>query len=94
VITSRSLHKTPKEIIYFPGCFAKYNKPQVGLALVKILAKLNYKVTIPDFQCCGQPSISNARLNDTRKFAQHNLQVLKQYLKPGMQLLFSCPAVY
>ncbi|HHV64626.1 MAG TPA: anaerobic glycerol-3-phosphate dehydrogenase subunit C [Peptococcaceae bacterium] len=84
--------QTPKEVLYFPGCFTQYNKPEVGMALVKILAKLNYKVIIPEFKCCGQPSISNARLKDTRRFAEANLRILKQYLKPGMALLFSCPS--
>jgi glycerol-3-phosphate dehydrogenase subunit C len=81
-----------REVLYFPGCFARYNRPEIGLALVKILTKLNYRVTVPDFQCCGQPAISNARLQDTRKFAEHNLRILAQQLQTGSRIVFSCPS--
>lgn len=84
--------ETPKEVLYFPGCFTKYNKPEVGMALVKILTKLNYKVTVPEFKCCGQPAISNANLKYTRKFAKANLRLLKQHHKNGIPFLFSCPS--
>lgn len=82
----------PTEVLYFPGCFVQYNKPAIGLSLVKILTRLNYKVIVPEFKCCGQPSISNARLSNTRKFAEQNLAILRQYLKEGMLLLFTCPS--
>jgi len=81
-----------KELIYFPGCFAQYNKPEIGMSLVKILAKLDYRVIIPDFKCCGQPSISNSRFRETRKFAEHNLNILKQEHNKDMPILFSCPS--
>lgn len=81
-----------KEVLYFPGCFTQYNKPETGMSLVKILSKLHYKVIVPDFKCCGQPSISNAHFKDTRKFAEENLRILKQHLKKGMPMLFTCPS--
>lgn len=84
--------QTPKKVLYFPGCFTQYNKPETGISLVRILAKLNYKVIVPDFKCCGQPSISNAYLKDTRKFADHNLIMIKEHLKKGMPMLFTCPS--
>ena len=84
--------ETPKEVIYFPGCFTQYNQPKIGMSLVKILSKLNYKVIVPDFKCCGQPAISNARLDKTKKFAEHNLDILRQELIDGRPLIFSCPS--
>jgi glycerol-3-phosphate dehydrogenase subunit C len=80
-----------REVVYFPGCFARYNKPEIGQALVNILTRLNYKVIVPDFACCGQASISNAHLRNTAKFARHNLRLLRETLgtKP---LLFTCPS--
>lgn len=80
------------EVIYFPGCFAQYNKPEIGMSLLEILTKLNYRVIVPDFQCCGQPSISNSRLNDTRRLAEYNLDLLKQMHRKDMPILFSCPS--
>jgi glycerol-3-phosphate dehydrogenase subunit C len=80
-----------REVVYFPGCFARYNKPEIGQALVSILTRLNYKVIVPDFACCGQASIANAHLQNTAKFAHHNLHLLRETLgsKP---LLFTCPS--
>lgn len=84
--------QTPQEVLYFPGCYVQYNKPAIGISLIKILAKLNYKATVPDFKCCGQPAISNAHLKDTRKFAEANLRILRQHYKKGMPILFTCPS--
>lgn len=84
--------QAPKEVLYFPGCFVQDNKPAIGMSLVRILTKLNYKVIVPEFRCCGQASISNARLKNTREFAEDNLAILGQHLKEGMPILFSCPS--
>ena len=80
------------KVIYFPGCFTEYNKPQVGEALVKILNHLNYEVIVPEFKCCGQPAIGNGRLDDAKQFAHFNLSQLKKYAKDGTPVLFSCPS--
>ncbi|MFA6808194.1 MAG: anaerobic glycerol-3-phosphate dehydrogenase subunit C [Eubacteriales bacterium] len=87
-----SLNKKVKEVLFFPGCFTKYNKPEIGMSLVKILNKLNYKVIAPEFKCCGQPAISSSRLDNTEKFAKYNLNILRQYLKKDTPMLFVCPS--
>jgi glycerol-3-phosphate dehydrogenase subunit C len=84
--------KKPKEVIYFPGCFTEYNKPQIGLSLIEVLNKLGYKVLIPNFKCCGQPAISNTCLEQAGKYAKHNFSQVQPYLEKGVPLLFTCPS--
>ncbi|GAV21895.1 anaerobic glycerol-3-phosphate dehydrogenase subunit C [Carboxydothermus pertinax] len=84
--------KAAKKVVYFPGCFAEYNKPETGKALVKILNALDYEVVVPEFKCCGQPAIGNGRLEEAKQFAFHNINELKKYVKDGMPVLFSCPS--
>ncbi|MDR0434750.1 MAG: anaerobic glycerol-3-phosphate dehydrogenase subunit C [Gracilibacteraceae bacterium] len=81
-----------REVVYMPGCFVQYNKPEIGLALIGILERLGYRVITPDFHCCGQASISNARLRNTRRFAGHNLRLLRETLTGGRALIFTCPS--
>ncbi|MEA4903043.1 anaerobic glycerol-3-phosphate dehydrogenase subunit C [Desulfitobacterium sp.] len=84
--------KKIEEIVYFPGCFTEYNRPEVGISLVKIFNKLNYRVIVPEFMCCGQPAISNARLQDINKYSKHNVSIIKKYIKEGVPILFTCPS--
>ncbi|GAV25369.1 sn-glycerol-3-phosphate dehydrogenase subunit C [Carboxydothermus islandicus] len=88
----QKVNKPKNKVVYFPGCFTEYNKPEVGEALVKILNRLNYEVIVPEFKCCGQPAIGNGRLDTAQEFAHFNLSQLKKYVKDGTPVLFSCPS--
>ncbi|MDR2400135.1 MAG: 4Fe-4S dicluster domain-containing protein, partial [Deferribacteraceae bacterium] len=39
--------KTDEKVIFYPGCYANMYDPEAGLALVKILNRLNVEVIVP-----------------------------------------------
>jgi len=45
--------KSEKKVAYFVGCFADYNSPSTGKALVKVLEMNGIEVVIPEQDCCG-----------------------------------------
>lgn len=88
----QKVEEKAKKVVYFPGCFTEYNKPEVGAALVRILNHFNYEVIVPEFKCCGQPAIGNGALDSAKEFAIFNLNQLQEYIDNGYPILFSCPS--
>lgn len=85
--------KSPaQEVIYYPGCYVEYNNPETGISCIKILNKLNYKVVVPEFRCCGQPAISNSRLQEAKVNGKYNLTIMEEYINKGTPLIFTCPS--
>lgn len=58
-----------KGVILFIDEFTNYNDLNVGIAAVKLLSKLGYKITVPDFQESGRAKISKGFLKSGRKIA-------------------------
>ncbi len=85
-----------KEVLYFPGCYAKLISPEeYGNPLIQVLEILGYKVILPDFSCCGIPALANGNKELFEKSAKKNLEVLSLYLKKGdIPVLTGCPSCF
>ncbi len=66
----------PNHVVYFHGCYVNYNDPELGKAVLRIMNRLNIGVLITKEKCCGIPLISNNRIKEAKKHAQHNIDVL------------------
>ncbi|MBM7856110.1 glycerol-3-phosphate dehydrogenase subunit C [Desulfohalotomaculum tongense] len=81
-----------KKVVYFPGCYVTYNTPEVGLALVKVMAHNGVEVLVEEFNCCGVPLIANGLLADAKNNARNNMRKLEKYIDAGYQIVTSCPS--
>lgn len=81
-----------RKVVYFPGCYVTYNTPEVGLAVVEVLAKQGVQVLVEEFNCCGLPLIANGLLADARQAARGNIQQLQKYADQGYRIITSCPS--
>ena len=70
-----------EKAVYFHGCYVNYLDHGLGKTLVRILNRLDIGVELANEKCCGVPLIANGYLNDARKNAEHNLEVLGRALK-------------
>lgn len=82
------------EVVYFPGCFANYHRPEVGLALMRVLRRSGYRVLAPGLRCCGTPLMSGGMLDEARRLARENLRVLGKYAEKGLSVVTTCPSCY
>ncbi|MDR2400543.1 MAG: hypothetical protein LBD73_02695, partial [Deferribacteraceae bacterium] len=83
--------KTDEKVIFYPGCYTNMYDPEAGLALVKILNRLNVEVIVPEgFVCCGVPLISSGFYEATKKNAEKNMNILAKY--KGFPVLTVCPS--
>jgi len=47
------------EIAYFTGCAVEHYDPYVGIAAIRLLNTLGYRVTAPSHACCALPMLSS-----------------------------------
>ncbi|MGI6401789.1 MAG: (Fe-S)-binding protein [Thermoguttaceae bacterium] len=69
-----------EEVALFIPCFIDQFFPEAGIAVVKILEKLNIPVAYPEGQtCCGQPAFNSGYWKDAAKVIKKFHKVFKDY---------------
>ena len=64
-----------------------YNYPKIGIATVQLLEAAGYNVILSNTGCCGRPMISKGLLNDAKKQAQANIEILSNYVRQGFPII-------
>ncbi len=67
--------------------FTNYNDTETGIATVKLLAALNYKVVITDHQVSARTFISKGMLRRARKIVRRNIRDLSTVVNRDLPLL-------
>ncbi len=65
------------EVVYFVGCYDNYLDPQVGHAVVTVLTRNGYRVTLPrDQGCCAMPMLASGVRSVALELMRHNVDLL------------------
>lgn len=90
---SRQVHDKPRKVAYFVGCGINFMYPEMGEAVVKVLAANGVEVIVPKDQgCCGMPAIGSADVTTARAMARHNLDLFEELVDGEgiQQIITSC----
>jgi len=79
-----------KRIAYFHGCYANYNTPEVGKALVRVFERFGYEVVVPEQGCSGTPMFANGMLDDARRHAERTVPSFAAVVEEGYDAICSC----
>jgi len=79
-----------KKVAYFHGCYANYNTPEVGKAMVRLFEQFGYEVVVPEQGCSGTPMFANGMLDDARRDAEVNVSSLSDLVDKGYDAICSC----
>mgnify|MGYP000380350598 CR=1 FL=1 len=79
-----------KKVAYFHGCYANYNTPEVGRAMVRVFEEFGYEVVVPEQRCSGTPMFANGMLDDARRDAEVNIDSLSDLVDAGYDAVASC----
>jgi L-lactate dehydrogenase complex protein LldE len=61
----------------FPTCLVNEFRPDVGMAVARVLERIGCDVVLPDgLTCCGQPAFNAGFHDEARHVARHTLTVL------------------
>jgi FAD/FMN-containing dehydrogenase/Fe-S oxidoreductase len=82
------------DIILWDDTFVRYHEPHIGLAAVKVLEALGFKVSLVNGRkCCGRPAFSQGNLDAARETGRHNLDLLRAS-NSAAPVLFLEPSCY
>ncbi len=79
-----------RRVAYFHGCYANYNTPEVGRAMVRVYEHFGYEVLVPEQRCSGTPMFANGFLDDARREAETNVEHLTAAIADGADVIASC----
>jgi Fe-S oxidoreductase len=77
----------PAEIALFNDTWNEYQRPQVGVGAVRLFAAAGAKVHLPRVFCCGRPMLSEGLIDEARRNARRNLEVLYPLIERGVPLV-------
>ncbi len=82
----------PNRVIFFAGCSANYLYPEVGTAVVDVLAENGIEVIVNDEMCCGISALYSGDCKTTRYLAERNLGYMKRVMGDVDAIITSCPS--
>ncbi len=74
-------------VVLFVDTWTNHHTPQVGMAAVKVLESLGYRVLCPETSCCGRPMISKGLLAEAQLLASKNVDSLANFAHQGIPIL-------
>jgi glycerol-3-phosphate dehydrogenase subunit C len=84
--------KKEKKILYFPGCYANFNEPEIIQATIDILEACGYYIELAQVECCGTPMLTNTLFDEVKKLAEKNCNIFLKYIKEGYKIVTTCPS--
>jgi anaerobic glycerol-3-phosphate dehydrogenase C subunit len=83
----------PRQIIYFKGCYARFNASgRDSFATESVLKHNGFHVITPDFRCCGIASISAGSVRRVMGDVRRNLEMMATYVDQGLDIVFDEPS--
>ena len=74
-------------VVLFPDTFTNYNHPELGIAAVKVLRHLGYRVVLPEVRCCGRPMLSKGFMDKAKASARANVESVYPLVEQGAKLV-------
>lgn len=75
------------DIVLFHDTFMNFNHPESGMAAVKLLEALGYRVKLADRVCCGRPMVSSGLLDQAVANARKNVDALMPHVEAGAKVV-------
>lgn len=79
-------------VVYFVDTWTNYFTPQVGIAAVRVLEYLGYRVHCPHTMCCGRTAISQGLLAEAKQLADSNVRILGNLVPPDVAIVGTEPS--
>jgi FAD/FMN-containing dehydrogenase/Fe-S oxidoreductase len=77
----------PAEVALFNDTWNEYQRPEVGEGAVRLFAAAGARVHLPEVVCCGRPMLSEGLVDEARKNARRNLDLLMPLIERGIPLV-------
>lgn len=79
-------------VVYFVDTWTEFYTPEVGIAAVRVLEAMGYRVVVPATVCCGRPAISKGLLGQARSLALRNESILGKHVPSAAAIVGTEPS--
>jgi glycerol-3-phosphate dehydrogenase subunit C len=88
--TPANIGKERPRVLLFPGCFIRYNQPELGRTAIDLLERNGFAVEVASTECCGVPAIANGDAALARALARANVRSLANRVDSGLRIVTAC----
>jgi FAD/FMN-containing dehydrogenase/Fe-S oxidoreductase len=88
----RAPHVADPEVVVFADCFIEHQEPQIGDALLALLAAAGVRAAAVDAGCCGRTMLSVGRIDQARRAARGAATALAVHARAGRTIAFIEPS--
>jgi len=82
--------KEQQRVVFFPGCFIRYNRPDLGRVVLELLERNGMATEVATTECCGVPALANGDVGAARAAARANVKILAQQVDSGLRIVTAC----
>ena len=86
------VRKPIDKVVYFVDSFANFNDHELGLAVLKVLRKLNIEVVVPKQRPVPLPAFVYGNIRPARRDMEYNLKQVIPFVKKGYKVVCSEPS--
>ncbi len=79
-------------VLLLDDCLTSFCEPGVNQAAVELLEAAGYEVHLANLECCGRAAISKGMLDDAKRRAERNIELLLPFAERGMPIVGSEPS--
>jgi glycerol-3-phosphate dehydrogenase subunit C len=82
--------KETQSVVFFPGCFIRYNRPDLGRVVINLLERNGLAAEVASTGCCGVPAIANGDAVEAHAVARANVRALAHRVDSGLRIVTAC----
>jgi Fe-S oxidoreductase len=86
-LQSASAQAGKMQVVLFNDTFNNFNSPTVSQAAYEVLAAAGYEVIVPEYTCCGRPTISKGFVERARAAARRTVDSLQPFVSKGIPII-------
>jgi glycerol-3-phosphate dehydrogenase subunit C len=79
-----------KPVLFFPGCYIRYNNPKLGQIVVDLLRINGCSVQVASDICCGMPAIANGDSQQLTECVEKNSAEMAEAVDRGAVIVTAC----
>jgi glycerol-3-phosphate dehydrogenase subunit C len=79
-----------QKVVFFPGCFIRYNNPELGRRVVELLRLNGFSVEVATASCCGMPSVANGDEAELMRCVEKNVEEMEPAVDREAPIVTAC----
>jgi glycerol-3-phosphate dehydrogenase subunit C len=87
---ARAQKRVGERVLFFPGCYLTYNRPDLLEKVVALLACNGLAAEVVKSGCCGVPAAANGDLHEARRRTEKSLAAMRTAVEAGVPVVAAC----